>query len=395
MFVVGEEFRRIVERSRVHRSGLSSVVSAVVAGTKDKLSLDEMEELDVLLQWPRGYAEALWCANQNNPTPTVYEREHGVKRPLVHDSTGLPFCAAGTVVWAAPASALIPRILSWHGTALVDVRAFEPIDQLMKLAGDYKQQHGAKRVGQTGVPALPLRAVAVDPLPGIDTLWQARGLLEQIQRVRGERFDCLGGGLTVLAAAILLRSSGTANGKTNGLDLMRRGVDGDLLRELVAESGMSDTYSFPANCENLFRGLYRARDLAVDIAVSPDGDRGGFRVQSVATIKAAQDLTGFLLFYDSDVSPEVPVVVDDALKRVGEPTLVVSVKRPFPASCGTADGDAALVVTVVDSLRDEEKLGRTGGYATVSEFNPKTGRAVYTEAGRARMVEIPARCQLN
>lgn len=370
---------------------------------RSELSDINFSQLDEILLWPRGYARAAWHATAAfDSIPIRYEASE-VKRHLAYDDLHrAPLQAASAVVWAAPSGALIPRIASWNGTALVDVRAFGS-SELNRLVADRKKTRGAGDIGKTGVPALTgVPAFAIDPLPGIRTLAQARGLVEQIHAVRqmvGR--DAIAGALTVLAAAIQL----DATPDTNGLNLMRRGVNPDaladtltppervsmmrVLRDLVAQTGMSEQYTQLANCEELFGGLYRARDLAVDIALEADKD-GGFRIESVSAVKAADKLTGFLLFYDSDISPEIPVVVDDALSRVGEPTLVVSAKPPFPASVDGIDHGGCLAVTVTDPARlERDWMGQGCGYATVTEYNGVTGRAVYTEGGSAQVVHVP------
>lgn len=386
-FHVSAEFADSVEARSRGRSRLSPLVDGIVDGPKNVLSVEDLAELDSVLGWPQGYADALRQAT--SPTVSggraVYARAAEVKRPLAYERAGLPFRAASSVVWAAPATALIPRILSWNGTALVDVRAFAPSErwQVDKMASDWARERGARLVGRTGVPSMRtvVDAVAVDPLPGIDSLSQALRLVTMIRQAQGVfPGDSLGCALTVLAAAIDLG----IDEDRNGLDLMRAGIDGGILRDLVAQSKMSTRYTVFANCEELFRGLYRARDLDVDIYVERVGGER-FEVAPLPPVSAAQSLTGFLLFYDSDISPELPVVVDDALSRIGEPALVVSVKRPFE------DADGCLSVSVLDSprLADDWREGRCG-YATVTDYCTRTGRAVYTEDGRARVVEIPA-----
>lgn len=276
------------------------------------------------------------------------------------------------------------------------MRAFSPADhpELEKMAIAWTDSRGPGFIGQTGVVSMQslVPAVAVDPLPGIVTLSQARRLVEKIRHGRGvaaqlDPFGSLRSALTLLAAAIDL----TGAQGTNGLDLMRAGINGDTLRELVTQSKMSADCLQLANCEELFRGLYRARDLDVEIGITGTGN-AKFKVDPLPPVSAAESLIGFMMFYDSEVSPELPVVVDDALSRVGEPTLVVSAQRPFD------DAGDCLAVTVLESSRlERERDWRTGGcdYATVTDYIPKTARAVYTEGGRAQMVEIPKTYQLS
>lgn len=387
-FHVSAEFAESVKARSRYRQPLSQLVNDIVDGPKNGLSVEDLAELDSELGWPQGYADALRQAT--SPTVSgeeraVYARAAEVKRPLAYERVGLPFRAASSVVWVASAAALIPRILSWNGTALVDVQAFASSErwQVEKMASVWARERGARLVGRTGVPSMRtvVDAVAVDPLPGIGSLSQARCLVTKIQHSRsgGLGGDPLRYALTLLAAAIDLG----VDEDRNGLDLMRAGIDGGILRDLVGQSKMSAKYTEFANCEELFRGLYCARDLDVDIYVERVGGER-FEVAPLPPVSAAQDLTGFLLFYDSEVSPELPVVVDDALSRIGETTLVVSAQRPFD------DAGDCLAVTVRESPRLERDWSEGGcGYATVTDYCARTGRAVYTEDGRARVVEIP------
>lgn len=377
-------------KQRVHSAQIDpdELVRNVVEGNVSVLSDTELSSLDRTLQWPDGYAAAARDVAATSTSIMLYYEQLAMRRHLAYQMDRSPLSVASSVVWAAKAEALIPRIASWNGTVLVDVRAFASAErELAKLAVDWESERGQEQMGKTGVSGLPgADAVAVDPLPGIQSLAQARRLVEQIQAIRRRSGDddAIGGALTVLAAVIQL---GEASADGNGLDLMRQGINEPVLRELVERTGMSEKYAQFANCEELFAGLYRARDLSVNVVLRPTG---GFTVREKPVVKAACDLTGFLLFYDSEVSPEVPIVVDDALGRVGEPTLVVSARAPFPGFGDGSDRGGCLAVMVVkpDELGDDW-ASEECGYATVTEYDSSGGQAVYSERGRAQVVQIP------
>lgn len=383
-----------IVQQRVHSAQITpdELVRNVVERNVSVVSDTELFSLDRTLQWPEGFAAAARDVAADNVSAMVYYEQLAVRRHLGYDCKQSPLSAAGSVVWAAPAEALIPRIASWSGTVLVDVRAFGSFErELAKLAESWRNERGQEQMGKTGISELALSevdAVAVDPLPGIQSLAQARGLVEQIQAVRGlgPGEDASGAALTVLAAVIQLGED--SGDSSNGLDLMRQGINESILRGLVEKTGMGEKYARLANCEDLFAGLYRARDLAVNVVLRP---AGGVKVWEMPVVKSACDLTGFLLFYDSAVCPELPIVVDDALGRVGEPTLVVSARAAFPGFGDGGDRGGCLAVVVVKpgELKDDW-VSEECGYATVSEFNRMSGQAVYTERGRSQVVQIPS-----
>lgn len=428
------EFGRLVKQFRGTRSQTELAekadtfrqrFGAVENGQPHDLSDAALAQLDTAFDWPTGYAKAALWSSHSRPDDdrTKYTPVPINSGPfcLGYFEDGSPVETPGQIASTAPADAFVPALAAAGRTTLVDTQGLSTASryEFMALAGNWRAITGGTRVGGVGVftgNGYPFVApVAVDPIPGITSLSQAQRMA---QRAYGATYEQGGDeslGLSLLAASIELQEGDVA---VNGLDprLLHQSqkprpdrLGGqpetwpERLRQLISQAGLTEEFYRYVAPHSIFPGLFRSRDSMIDVLYNPCSDPS-LIVQDPPTVVAAQDLSQWLLFFDSSLTPELPVVVHDALVAAGHvPPVVIlhDASRRSGRALVPVDFSGTVILVnpdqptmsgpgqvVKEAVRDAWSSGHLK-YATVTDFNSQTRRAVYTHRGQSFGLDLP------
>lgn len=298
------------------------------------------DKLDHAYGWPSGYAQALvdFSVGEVN-TPAVADLDSWPRQALLGfvADTGAEFAIpASGVHTQLPVEALSSIVRTWHQLTLVDTQAIVEVGELQKLATWWENDLRGKVVSTTDQIST-VQHVAIDPLPAIGSLADARRFVRAIQPDIAID-SLLAAAATLLWTATLVRAGNNgvpADGLTALTSLapaMRLGrEDREWARnyrdDFFSASGLSNAAAVPdVAAERFVAGLIRARDQLTNIVARVDDSEISWQCHAPETVSVI-DLTGrTLVFYDSEISPELPAIfawATSTLRAQSTPPLTV------------------------------------------------------------------------
>lgn len=280
------------------------------------------DKLDHAYGWPSGYAQALvdFSVGEVN-TPAVADLDSWPKQALLGFAadTGAEFAIpASGVHTQLPVEALSSIVRTWHQLTLVDTQAIVEVGELQKLATWWENDLRGKVVSTTDQIST-VQHVAIDPLPAIGSLADARRFVLAIQPDIAID-SLLAAAATLLWTATLVRAGNNgvpADGLTAltslapamGLGREDREWARNYRDDFFSASGLSNAAAAPdIAAERFVAGLIRARDQLTNIVARVDDSGYSWQRHAPETVSVI-DLTGqTLVFYDSEISPELPAI---------------------------------------------------------------------------------------
>lgn len=396
----------------------------IESGQPHDLTESALAQLDAAFEWPTDFAQAALRATLSSDydeqpvTYQPYEASDWDPCRLGYFADGELLVSVNRIASTAPAVAFFPMIVAARRTTLVDIHALDDDERLTlgRLASQWNSITNDAGRAVCTIPARPEEVgtgwteVAVDPLPGIVSLSQALTLTRHLRPVIDKNVAVTGAddmsiALSLLAAAIDLGDVQQPNParvdlgdsqptNTNGLALIARPHSTSASwRRLLEVAGLPNERYLRVNLTRVFRGLFDARDALIDIAYNP-GSTTPITMLKEPEVVAAQDLTGALLLFDSNLTPELPVVVHAALASAGHPlpTIITDAGQSLP------DDLTGLVIDINNRTAGPlptdpqwQQQWRNGDlkYATITNYDSTTRRAVYTERGVSHGIDLP------
>lgn len=385
----------------------------IESGQPHDLTETALAQLDAAFEWPTDFAQAVLRATLNDTydeqpvTYQPYEVSDWETCPLGYIADGSPLISVNRIVSTAPAAAFLPMIAADRRTTLIDIHALDDDEHFAfgQLARQWESlTNGAGRAARTFAThpnsgSERWDPIAVDPLPGITSLSQALTLTRRLRPIIEKRLpdtEDMAIALSLLAAASDLGDAQHPHGSTsiNGITQIARpdGPSGSWPR-LLEVAGLPLHRYRQVDLTRVFRGLFDARDALIDILYN-SGATVPISIIREPEVIAAQELNGALLLFDSRLTPELPVVVHAALAAAGYPLPTALTDTPPDV---IPDDFAGLVIdinklpTTLPTDPGWLRQWRDGGlnYATITNYDSVTRRAVYTEGGRSYGIDLP------
>jgi len=381
----------------------------IESGQPHDLTDSALAQLDAAFEWPTDFAESALRATLNDEHPVTYkpyEASDWDPCRLGYFADGSVLISVNRIASTAPAAAFFPMIVAARRTTLIDIRALDDDERLAlgRLAGQWSGITNDSGRAVCTVAAHPdsgdhrWTPVAIDPLPGITSLSQALTLTRRLRPIIGRSFaadDDMAVALTLLAAAIDLGDTPDKLDTPNGIALLARphGPSTASWSRLLEIAGLPPHRYRQADLTRVFRGLFDARDALIDIAYDPGAPTPISMIRQPEVV-AAQDLSGSLLLFDSHLTPELPVVVHAALAAAGHPLPIVISTEVASLLSDDFTGLAIDINNIATPLPTDPgwlRQWRTGDlpYATITNYNSTTRRAVYTEHGLSHGIDLP------
>lgn len=299
-------------------------------GDSIDLSPAVLKQLDTAYGWAAGTAESLLPHPEPPATPQT-----------------LPFTALGVDVSGAPvelparletysARALMPVIQNWRGPVLIapSSRTWEeetprwPVD-----LGVFDQQR-LRRAG-IGVPT-DAKPIAIDPLSQLRRYDDAITLFRRLHGAGSHLFDLDSHELRLAAFTLLYIVADARRVGCDAVTALSRFAEehqhpdresrGRWL-EFYGSSGLSSRFMTPLrHLPSLFQGLTGLQDFHVDVALPATVSENSLTLERTETLAPtpASELDGSIVVYDSDLCPELPVLIDWARKNPAYPPLVIT-----------------------------------------------------------------------
>lgn len=282
------------------------------------------DRLDHAYGWPSGYARALVDFSVGEVhMPAVVDVDSWPKDPLLGftTDTGEGFAIpTGGVHTRIPAEALCSIVRTWHQLTLIDIQGFDDIGALVNLAAWWENDLRGKAVSTTDQIST-IQHIAVDPLPAISSLADARRLVLAVQpNIEIDRL--LAAAATLLWTATLVRA-GHNGAPADGLTALTS-IAQAASRKLASsfpewarnyrdgffsESGLSNAAADPdIAAERFVGGLIRARDQLTNIVATVDDSGVSWQRRAPETVSVIDLTDRTLVFYDSEISPELPAI---------------------------------------------------------------------------------------
>lgn len=387
----------------------------IESGQPHDLTETALAQLDAAFEWPTDFAQAALRATLNATdvlrqpvTYQPYEVSDWETCPVAYLADGKPLISVNRIVSTAPAAAFLPMIAADRRTTLIDIHALDDDEHFMfgQLARQWESlTNGAGRAARTFAThpnSGPERwdPIAIDPLPGITSLSQALTLTRRLRPIIEKRLpdtEDMTIALSLLAAAIDLGDAQHTHGSTstNGIAQIARpeGPSGSW-PSLLHVAGLPLHRYRQVDLTRVFRGLFDARDALIDILYNSDATiPTSISIIRDPEVVAAQDLNGALLLFDSRLTPELPVVVHAALAAAGHPLPTALTDTPdlIPDDFAGLVIDINKLPTTLPTDPGWLRQWRDGGlnYATITNYDSVTRRAVYTEGGRSYGIDLP------
>lgn len=369
-------------------------LGAIEQGDTVELTEKWLTQLDTAFDWPHGLAAAkLQCTQQppSTPKPILYQRaEHTPPLGFATDQT--PIALPKRLLANVDSRLFLPLVAAWPGTALIDLTTTtdDELPEWDRLAL-YALNHD-RAVLQIGTDAVPTAdQIAVEPLSAIRTLAQAHTLVNAL--MSSATTAPIRANVQAAAMTLLLLAATHAAGDSDDNDPLSLCVRAnvDLKLQLALQDKMAEYLSGPrrevADLELLFGGLLAARDMMADYVID---DETGTVVPGTPRVQPITDLEGKVVFYDSRVIPELPVVV----QAFSMNALAIG----CPDTAPPTDGDGSVIMiqptmpSTPRSALDAELQAQpvTADTGTLGHFSGASGLAVYTESGQARAIRLPA-----
>lgn len=312
------------------------------------LSDTDFRQLDAAFRWPSGYAQSLLdftVVATGLPAEDHADRQPGLG--YLADEPRTLMAVPRDVVVQVPPDALVSIAHRWRGLTAIDVQAVGDLAALQSLARWWEDHHGLV-VSTTG-QVIGLKQVAIDPLPAIGSLVDARDMIlaaEGLSEANVQNLDRLTrAAATLYWVAITVQNSaatgGSADVPRDGLTALTRlhqatrSYEGGQVggwsagyREFYASSELSSAAAeIDTDAERYVAGLLRARDRLTNIrSVVDDKGTVTWNPSSPETVPV-NELTGnALVLYDSSTSPEVPTLLSWAATTMlasGGPALTI------------------------------------------------------------------------
>lgn len=375
----------------------------------DDLSDEDLRQLDTAFGWPAGYARALLdfsvtSGDRMAQTATWARESPGLGLVDDHDRGDpiLGYSADDTSVRVAiPREVLVdggdvtPKALlsiayRWRRLTAIDVNVFGADLQPLQEFAQWWEDKFRGEVVSTTDRVVGVREVAIDPLPAIHTLTDARTLVlaaeghldgvfnpagltrsaatifwvahtvrQAAGQANGNTSDVPADGLTALTSlAQDIRASGTQDGWSSGYSAFH------------AESGLSSVAAeIDTDAQRYVAGLLQARDQLTNILARTEADSGLLKwiPRGPAPMPITELDRHCLVIYDSTLSPELPTLLG------------------WAASTSQGNGEQVLTIqrdaahrTAHAQLRRSERLPGHGtidhGFTiNVGPAGPKTG----------------------
>lgn len=384
----------------------------IESGQPHDLTETALAQLDAAFEWPTEFAQAALRATLNDhhdTHPTTYQPYDASDRGpcrLGYFADGSVLTSVNRIASTAPAAAFFPMIAAAGRTTLIDIHALDD-DERLALGGLASQWNDITNASGRAVCTIAANPdsigtgwtpIAIDPLPGITSLSQALTLTRRLRPIIEKHLptDDMAIALSLLAAAIDLGDAQHKLGQsthTNGIALIARPQGRSTSwGRLLEVAGLPPHRYQRVDLTRVFRGLFDARDALIDIAYDP-GAATPISMRRQPEVVAAQDLNGALLLFDSHLTPELPVVVHAALAAAGHllPTVITGAADLFSDDFTGLVIDIHKIATALPTDRDWLRQWSAGElkYATITNYDSVTRRAVYTEGGRSHGIDLP------
>lgn len=297
--------------------------SEIERGDPIDLTPAVLNQIDTAFRWTRGSAETLLTSRDALSEPPA-ELDTIGPRALGFDTGGREIPMPPKLIVDTSVD-LTPLLQRWDGLILIDVKAADFM-RTPPAPGDWWPRVVYRTGANEPADAQP---IAIDPLAGLTSYrraWALASLPIPGKHDGGER-----AALTLLFTAAEMHREGI-----DGLTALSKLAQSspvydsalDRWREFHRASGLTSRLAKPEFKETaaLFTGLMAARDMLVEVEISYTPNKPGDNnvTASVPKTVPPSALAGGVLYFDSAVCPELPLVIDWAQTSHQPPPLLLT-----------------------------------------------------------------------